>query len=143
MHDSRKKNIQRNTLQRKIVLDVLLSCDNHPTIEELYAKIQVDYPSISKTTVYRNLRILAQNGIVHQVSVPDGPERYEGNTYPHYHFKCNICQSIFDIDIEILGHMEGEVSDKYGFKVSSHSLTFMGTCKLCQTSNNHNHKEAK
>ena len=72
--------MERNTVQRKILLDSLMKLNTHPTIEELYSEIHEEHPSISKTTVYRNLRQLARNGIIRQVSLSDGLERYDGRT---------------------------------------------------------------
>jgi len=123
---------QRNTIQRKIVLDTLKRLENHPTTEELYIEIQKSYPTISKTTVYRNLRLLVQNGLVRQVSVPDGPERYEGRPHPHYHFRCGTCGNVFDVDIPIITDVDACVAQKYGFDVSGHDVMFHGICDKCK-----------
>ena len=123
---------QRNTLQRKIVLDTLRRLGSHPTLEELYAEIQRDYPAISKTTIYRNLRVLAQNGQVRRVSLPDGLERYEGQPEPHYHFQCDKCGGIFDVDIPIITDIDAHVSQKYGFDVGGHDVVFHGICNKCK-----------
>ena len=123
---------QRNTLQRKIVLDTLMRLKNHPTIEELYAEIQRDYPAISKTTIYRNLRVLAKNGQVRQVSLPDGLERYEGQLNPHYHFQCTVCSGIYDVNMPIITDIDTYVSRKYGFDVGGHDVVFHGICNKCK-----------
>jgi len=123
---------QRNTLQRKIVLDTLRQIGNHPTIEELHAEIQKNYPAISKTTIYRNLRILAQNGQVRQVSLPDGLERYEGQLDPHYHFQCAVCGDIFDVDAPVDTKIDDYVAQKYGFDVGGHDVVFHGACDKCK-----------
>jgi len=122
---------QRNTLQRKIVLDTLRKLGNHPTIEELYAEIQKNYPAISKTTIYRNLRVLAQNGQVRQVSLPDGLERYEGQLNPHYHFQCTACNGIFDVEIPGIADIENYVAHRYGYDVDGHDVVFHGICDKC------------
>jgi Fur family ferric uptake transcriptional regulator/Fur family peroxide stress response transcriptional regulator len=123
---------QRNTLQRKIVLDTLMRLENHPTVEELHAEIQEYYPAISKTTIYRNLRILAQNGQVRQVSLPYGPERYEGQPEPHYHFQCRLCGGIYDVDIPVITDIDAHVARKHGFGVDGHDIVFHGICKKCK-----------
>lgn len=123
---------RRNTVQRKIILETLKRLNNHPTTEELYAEIQKGYPTISKTTVYRNLRLLTQSGLVRRVSVPDGPERYEGQPEPHYHFKCSICGGVFDVDIPVISDIDARVAQKYGFDVSGHDIMFHGVCNKCK-----------
>ena len=124
-------NMQRNTLQRQIILDAVMKLKIHPAIEEIYAEIQKEYPAISKTTVYRNLRQLAENGAIRGVSLPDGLERYDGRTDQHYHFKCRECGSIFDIDIEYLADINSKVKGKYGFQIDEHELVFRGLCVKC------------
>jgi Fur family peroxide stress response transcriptional regulator len=75
----------RNTVQRQIILAGLRRLDTHPTIEEVYAEIKKEHPSISKTTVYRNLRQLAKDDIIRQVLLPDGLERYDKHNTKHHH----------------------------------------------------------
>ena len=72
--------IQRNTAQRQIVLSALSCLSSQPTIDEIYAQIYSSHPSISRATVIRNLRQLAASGIIRQVSLPDGHERYDERT---------------------------------------------------------------
>lgn len=123
--------VQRNTLQRKIILDALRRQNNHPSIEELYADISKEYPTISKTTVYRNLRILAENGVVARVSLPDGLERYEPKANPHYHFHCKKCRGIFDVEMPYLSDLDQSVESLYGFQVADHDVIFEGFCGQC------------
>ena len=123
--------IQRNTLQRQIVLDVLKKLKTHPTIDEIYTVIHNDHPLISKTTVYRNLRQLAASGIIRQVSLPDGLERYDDRIDQHYHFKCKNCGSIFDVDIEYLAGINDVVQGKYKVQVDEHDVVFSGVCQKC------------
>ena len=123
--------MQRNTLQRQIILKTVKKFKNHPAIEEIYAEIQKEYPAISKTTVYRNLRQLAKNGIIREVSLPDGLERYDARGDQHYHFKCKNCGIIIDIDIEYLTGADRDVHKKYGLHVDRHEIVFTGDCPEC------------
>ena len=123
--------MQRNTVQRKIVLDALLKLSDHPTIEEIYTEVNKTHPSISKTTIYRNLRHLAKNGMIRQVSLPDGLERYDAIIDKHYHFRCKNCNSIFDVDTEFVTEINEAVQQKYGFQVDRHDIVFAGTCLKC------------
>jgi len=115
------------------VLNALLKLNTHPTIEEIYAEIHSDHPSISKTTVYRNLRQLAGGGIIRQVSLPDGLERYDGCAARHYHFHCGECGWIYDVDIEHPMGIDDAVAEKYGFSVEDYDVVFSGVCLKCQS----------
>jgi len=124
---------RRNTVQRKIILDTLRPMRSHPTIEELYVEVAKQFPTISKTTLYRNLRILAVNGQVLRILLPDGLERYDGQIHNHYHFQCNKCELIFDVEIDYLSNIEDVVAKQYGFEILGHDVIFKGFCKGCRT----------
>lgn len=123
--------MQRNTVQRQIILDTLKKLNAHPGIDELYAEIHKTHPSISKTTIYRNLRQLAQNGIIRQVSLPDGVERYDATVKAHYHYQCKNCSAIFDVDLEYAEDIDDIVRKTYGFQVDEHDIVFKGSCPRC------------
>jgi len=127
--------VQRNTVQRQIILDALRKLKTHPTIDEIYAAIHQAHPSISISTVYRNLRRLAKDGLIRRISLPDGLERYDGRAGRHYHFQCKNCGGIFDVDIsepDQLAGINGEVAQKYGFFVDGHEIAFSGLCVHCK-----------
>jgi len=123
--------MQRNTLQRQIILDAVMKLKTHPAIEEVYTEVQKKYPAISKTTVYRNLRYLAKNRVIRKILLQDGLERYDSHTEQHYHFKCNNCGDIFDINIEYLAGLDKDVHKKYGLDVDRHDVIFTGLCPKC------------
>ncbi|MCL2579749.1 MAG: transcriptional repressor [Oscillospiraceae bacterium] len=128
--------MQRNTVQRQIILSTLKQMKAHPTVEEISARIQTDHPTISKTTVYRNLRLMAESKAIAQILIPDDVERYEGNTDNHHHFKCNVCQEIFDLNIdglhERLTQLGKMVEDSSGFQADYPEIVFRGVCNHCK-----------
>ena len=124
--------MQRNTVQRQIILDTINKFITHPTVEELYAEIQKSHPSISKTTIYRNLRQLAQGGQIGRVILPNDAERYDKRTDRHYHFQCKSCGALFDVDIDYLDSINEKVQERYGFQVDEHDIIFKGVCPRCK-----------
>ena len=122
----------RNTVQRQIILAGLQKLNTHPTIDEVYAEVQKEHPAVSKTTVYRNLRQLAKEGIIQQVLLPDGLERYDKFATQHYHFNCIQCDGILDVEIEYLADINDTIQEKYGFQVDRHDLVFTGICINCK-----------
>ena len=123
--------MRRNTVQRQIVLDALKKLNNHPAIEEIYAEIYKDHPSISKTTVYRGLQMLAERGTIRQISLPDGLKRYDARNVRHYHFRCKQCGKLYDVDIEYAEGLDELVRVQYGLQVDEHDLVFSGACLQC------------
>ena len=122
----------RNTVQRQIVLDAVKKLNTHPTIEEVYAFIHSEHPSISKSTVYRNLRHLEDGGNLRHISMLDGPSRYDATCKPHYHFRCRCCETIFDVQIAYMDGINDSVQRLHGFDVGEHDVVFSGFCTTCK-----------
>ena len=125
----------RNTVQRQIVLDAVKKLNTHPSIEEIYAFVHDEHPSISKSTVYRNLKHLEEGGSLRYISIPDGPSRYDSTCSNHYHFRCKGCEKIFDVEIAYLQGINDLVQSLHGFDVGEHDVVFTGLCTTCKNIN--------
>ncbi len=88
--------------------------------------------NISKGTVYRNLKILRDMGEISELNLSGKVSRYEGRQENHYHFRCEKCGRVFDLDEPVNNELDEKVARKTGFKVSYHQLEFRGLCKNCQ-----------
>ena len=129
---------QRQTIQKQIVietLDKLKHVKGHLSIDEIYSAIKENYASISKTTVYRNVRQLAETGSIKQVMLADGLERYDLNIHDHHHFTCTNCATIYDVEIDGLLDFSQCLDENYGFTTESINLSFTGICDGCKSIN--------
>lgn len=127
---------QRQTIQKQIVvqtLDKLKHVKGHLSIDEIYSVIKKDYASISKTTVYRNVRQLAETGTIKQVMLSDGLERYDLNVHDHYHFTCTVCDTIYDVELDELLDFSKCLDENYGFASEQINLSFTGICDSCKS----------
>ena len=128
---------QRQTIQKQIVietLDKLKHVKGHLSIDDIYSAIKEDYASISKTTVYRNVRQLAEMGTIKQVLLADGLERYDLNIHDdHHHFTCKSCGTIYDVEIAGLLDFSQCLDENYGFTTEAIHLSFTGTCDTCKS----------
>ena len=125
---------QRQTIQKQIIvetLDKLKHVKGHLSIDEIYSAIKQDYASISKTTVYRNVRQLAEAGIIKKIILEDGLERYDLNTHDHYHFTCTTCGTFYDVEIDELLDFSQCLDENYGFVTETVNLSFTGICDSC------------
>ena len=122
----------RNTVQRQIVLDAVIKLNTHPSIEEIYTCIHGEHPSISKSTVYRNLHHLEKGGYLRHILMPEGPSRYDSKICRHYHFRCKDCEKIFDVEIAYLDGINDMVQSLHGFEVGEHDVVFSGLCVSCK-----------
>ena len=90
----------RNTLQRRLVLETVRRMHNHPTADEIFREIAAENTLISKATVYRNLKILSEQGEILHIPIPDGADCFDFNTKPHYHLECRSCNRVFDVKMQ-------------------------------------------
>jgi len=121
----------RNTLQKKIILETLEGVGSHPTIEDVYVEVKKTYPAISKNTIYRNLRQLAEDGVIRRVSLTGEPERYDKINTRHYHFQCKICGMMSDIEVEYFEGINEAARQNKGFQIDEHDVMFRGICPQC------------
>ena len=85
--------------QREAILDFLCHTTSHPTAEEVYMYIRGIYPNISLGTVYRNLALLVEHGQALKIQGEDC-DHFDGNTRLHYHFLCDSCHHVYDVEME-------------------------------------------
>ncbi len=127
-----RKPKSRNTQQRKLVLETVLSMRNHPDAEMIYEVISKSNPLISKATVYRNLKLLVKQGKILHIPIPDGADCFDFNVSPHYHLKCRKCSGVFDVDMPYQTDLCGKIKNNMGFVIESHQIVFSGLCPDCK-----------
>lgn len=121
---------KRYSHQRELIHQALMHTDEHPTAEMVYNWLKPANPNLSLGTVYRNLNLLADEGVVKRMSFP--VERYDAETRPHPHFQCHGCGRVYDLTG--LAYDEGldqTAAHCSGHDVEHHDLIFAGTCCHC------------
>lgn len=118
--------------QRMIVLEAF-KCLNHPTAEQIYDKIHQDNPSISRSTVYRNLNVLLENKIIKKIKILNGPDRFDYIDKEHFHVICNKCGRVFDF-MYIFKQQELKelIYSQTGVMTNVDSMTLYGICEECK-----------
>ncbi len=122
-----------DTVHRKAVLSVLDEARWHLTADEVYEEVKKTLPRISKGTVYRNLRILRDRGDIAALELSGALTRFEGRREPHYHFVCESCGCVFDLDEPVDHELNARVEKKSGFRIAYHHLEFRGRCSGCES----------
>jgi Fur family peroxide stress response transcriptional regulator len=123
----------RSTPQREVVFDVLLGKRDHPTADEVYARVRQDMPTISLATVYNCLETLVQCNLVRAVNFERGPTRYCPNLSPHAHFHDEQTGATHDIDLpaNLLEKVKAVLPQ--GYDASSVEIIFRGTAGPTRT----------
>jgi Fur family transcriptional regulator, peroxide stress response regulator len=122
----------KETRQRELILLILQGTTSHPTADWIYDEARKKMPQISKSTVYRNLGILLERGEITALNLNGTITRYEIKQNPHYHFRCEQCGQVFDLQHPVKEDLDRKVEANTGFKVKYHQLEFRGICQECQ-----------
>lgn len=122
----------RYSKQRENVLKLLNGTKSHPTAEWVYENLKKENSTVSLATVYRNLKQLSEMGLIQSFETGDKTVHYDATVKPHYHFACNNCKKVFDVEMKPFKNINGEVENLTGYTVESHSLIFYGYCNDCQ-----------
>lgn len=118
--------------KRNAILSCLRSTDCHPSAEMVHEMLQKEHPDISLATVYRNLALFKQQGLIQSVATVNGTERFDANVNPHVHFICTSCTAVTDLpQMTVPQELCGIVENATGGVVSECSLTFTGKCQAC------------
>ena len=116
----------RATPQREVVFNTLLNKRDHPTADEVYARVRHDMPTISLATVYNCLETLVQCNLVRAVNFERGPTRYCPNLRPHAHFHDEQTGATYDIDLPANVLEEVNAVLPQGYDASSVEIIFRG-----------------
>jgi Fur family peroxide stress response transcriptional regulator len=121
----------RQTKQREAILRVLKNTRAHPTADSIYEKVKEEIPHISKGTVYRNLKVLQDTGQVSELNFEGALSRYETKQEAHYHFRCEKCGRVIDLDEPVNQELNDKVAVRTGFQILYHKIEFGGLCCDC------------
>ena len=122
----------RITTQRQIILEELAKVKTHPTASELYDMVRKRLPRIGLGTVYRNLELMAENGMILKLEVGGTQKRFDATTDTHYHIRCSSCGRVDDIDTLVLDDLVKEAAASSSYLVQGHHVEFTGICPACQ-----------
>jgi len=123
----------KNSKQRERILALLCSTDSHPTADWVYSKLKPNIPHLSLGTVYRNLRILTEQGKICRLENGSSIDRFDANIHPHYHFHCKACHQIMDVLIPHEKQLNSLAEKATGFRIEEHRIDFIGYCQECQS----------
>jgi Fur family peroxide stress response transcriptional regulator len=123
----------RITPQRLAVLRILAGSEDHPSAEDIYDRVRVEFPTTSLATIYKTIALLKDLNEILELGFADGSNRYDGvKPFPHPHVICTRCRKIMDPELISLDDLKTELGKKTGFKIHNHRLDFFGLCSECQ-----------
>ncbi|WP_075047776.1 peroxide-responsive transcriptional repressor PerR [Bacillus andreraoultii] len=135
--DTLKVSGVRITPQRHAILEYLINSMTHPTADEIFKALEGKFPNMSVATVYNNLRVFREVGLVKELTYGDSSSRFDFSTHDHYHAICESCGKIVDFQYPGLDEVEQFATHVTGFNVSHHRLEVYGICPECAKKESH------
>lgn len=122
-----------STHQRKLLLDILQEAKGHLDATELYRRATAKDKRISLATVYRNLRLFKELGLIDERRLDEAHCYYEiKGSAEHYHMVCTACGRIIEFESPLVGKLVEELREKSDFEVSKAVLHVEGYCQKCK-----------
>ena len=125
----------KHSRQREAIQKCLIQCHDHPTAETVYLRIKDEFPNISLGTVYRNLSLLSDLGEIQKITVSNGPDRFDWNPAPHYHFSCRKCECLLDLELPPQENLNKLAAENFAGGIEAHTIQFTGLCPNCSPKN--------
>lgn len=121
----------KRSKQRERILGILLNTDRHPAAAWIYDQLRGEFSNLSMGTVYRNLNILVEQDKVRRIVCGSTFDRYDANTEQHYHFICQECRLIMDVEMPFDESLNERINSTHRFKAVGHQIQFFGICETC------------
>jgi len=135
------KTTLRMTHQREVILDELGRCKNHPTADTLYERVKKRLPRISLATVYRNLEILSEAGMIKKLEISGRQKRFDWDLEQHDHIFCVQCRRVDNIEIDRDQKLSLPPGEDLGYRIAGCRVEFFGVCPKCQKKNERSSKK--
>ncbi len=122
---------KRLTPQRELILRAVESL-GHATPDEVLAEVHKQSTSINISTVYRNLEVLEELGLVRHAHLSDrAPTYHSVGGHEHFHLVCRSCHQVISVGPEVVAPLVSRLGEDYGFSADVGHLTVFGTCADC------------
>lgn len=119
--------------KRDAILTCVRSTAAHPSADWVFTAVKAQMPDISLATVYRNLALFKEQGLIQSLGTVRGVERFDGNTEPHVHFICTQCGCVRDLpQIAVPEELTAAAEAAAQGTVDQCQLTFQGRCGACR-----------
>ena len=121
----------KKSRQRERILELLQGTKSHPSADWIYERLKKDFKHLSMGTVYRNLGILIDQGFVRKIDFGSTFDRFDANVSRHYHFVCEKCGAISDVEMPFDDTLNRKAGRAGNFEVRNHRIEFFGICEKC------------
>lgn len=124
----------RQTAQRRMILETVQEAESHLTAGEIFERVRKRDARIGYGTVYRTLHLLAEHGLIQELTFADQASRYDRRCDRHDHVHCSVCGALVDVDVPEALMARHVAEERSGFSIVRHHTVFVGVCPICQNS---------
>ena len=125
------------TTQRRLLLELIRQADGHLGADELYRRAKEREPRISLATVYRNLKLFKELGLIAESNLGETHSHYEiKGTAEHHHLVCLGCGQIIEFDSPLITKAAAKIQRENSFDITSVQLKLEGYCSKCKQKGN-------
>ena len=124
----------RNTPEREEIIGEIFATNDHFDVDELYLRLRSKGSRVSKASIYRNIPLIMECGLIKEVWHEDGHMHYEpmyGQSH-HCHLRCIKCGKVVEFVEEELQVIEKRLAERHDFLVVDHRLDVVGYCSTCR-----------
>jgi Fe2+ or Zn2+ uptake regulation protein len=115
-----------------VILAEVEGYEGHLTAGEIFERVRRRYPTIAYGTVYRTLHLLAEHGLIQELTFADQASRFDKRVERHDHVHCIDCGIIVDVDVPVALMATHVAEEQSGFVIQNHHTVFTGVCHECQ-----------
>ena len=127
-----RKKGYKATSQRLAICKLILSRKDHPSADQIYQELKIDYPTISLTTIYNTLRILVEIGLLQELGFNEGSIRYDPDMDLHINLVCTKCGKIKDYKDENISKLWDVIISNLGVKPIGQRIDIYYECEECK-----------
>lgn len=120
------------THQRQVIYEAVVAMPGHYSPENVYSQVRQRTPSISLATVYKNLRLFVEHGLLREVSPHASTLLVEGNLEPHHHLVCTRCKAVQDVEGDFIDYKKLSRRAPRGFDLTQPLVEVFGLCRRCR-----------
>ncbi|MEU8205829.1 Fur family transcriptional regulator [Streptosporangium sp. NPDC049046] len=122
----------RRTVPRMMILSILVEASAHLSASGLHHLVTAAQPTISVSTVYRNVTTMTEHGLLHSVE-HTGQAHFGIAAAPHHHLLCERCGVLADMAVEDLAQTAASLLARTGFEITPSGQVLRGRCLRCRT----------
>ena len=120
------------TTQRLAICKFILSRKDHPTAEQIYQELRTEYPTISLGTIYKNLKLLKDLGLIQELGFKEGSVRYDPDMELHINMVCSKCGKISDYKAENVENLWNAIISDLTIKPIGQRIDIYYECDDCK-----------